>query len=175
MAANTVDVAGNDFYLKIAGVLLLSFSAASAMTSTFSYRGLIAGIAAVASLLLLRSAEKASRKEGRTDRMKVSLVTSTVLYEMVLLMGAASAASKFASVLAIAAVGFTELLQVETKQELKKSFSPDIGREGRVVALAVALAGHSFNTWMLFYGLLFVALLAIYDSLVLIHRLSREL
>ncbi|MFB6191511.1 MAG: hypothetical protein ABEJ64_03715 [Candidatus Nanohaloarchaea archaeon] len=164
-----------DFYLKIAGALLLSLSAASMMTTATGYRGVVAGIAAVSALLLVKSAERSSRRHGRTDRMKVSLVTSTVLYEIVLLVGAASAASKFAGVLAIAAVSFSELLHTEAMQELKQSFSPDIGREGRIIVLALSLAVSGFNSWVLFYGLLFIAVLAVYDSLRLIHRLSREL
>jgi hypothetical protein len=168
-------VAAKDFYPRLAGALLLSLGAASLMPTDIPWNGVIAGIAAVTSLALVRSAARTSRKEGRTDSMKVALVSSTVLYELVLLIGAASVSSKFASVIAVAAVGFSELLHVETSQKLKQTFAKSVGREGRVLVLAASLAAHSFNTWFLFYGLVFIALLAIYDSLVLIHRLYREL
>ncbi|MFB6147529.1 MAG: hypothetical protein ABEJ66_01460 [Candidatus Nanohaloarchaea archaeon] len=164
-----------DFYIRLGGTLLLALSASSVLTTTAGMKGLLAGAFTLSALVLLRSAETSSRKEGRDDRMKVALVSTTVLYELVLLVGAASLAGKFVSVLAVAAVSFSELLHVETQQRLKQSFTPDIGREGRVSILAFAFAGYSFNSWILFYGLAFIALLAIYDSLALLHRLRTGL
>lgn len=168
-------MAAKDFYPRLAGALLLAVAASSLMPSDIPWRGIVAGIAAVASMLLIRSAASSSRREGRNDRMKVALVSSTVLYEFVLLIGAASVSGKFAPVIAISAVGFSELLHVESSQKLKQKFTKSIGREGRVAVLAASLAAYSFNTWFLFYGLVFIALLAIYDSMTLIHRLYREL
>ncbi len=170
-------MAKKQFYLRISAALLLSLSAATVLSTSAEYAGVIAGASAISSLLLMRSAERTSRMEGRTDRMKVALTSSTVLYELILLLGAVSLAvvPKYAVAIVFAAVAFTEILQLETEQKLRTAFTPDIGREGRIVVLGASLVAYSFNTWFLFYGILFLALLAIYDSLRLIHHINDEI
>lgn len=157
--------------------LVLSIFAATVLTTSIAYKGLIAGTAAVTCLALVRSAEKTSRLEGRTDRMKVALTSSTVLYELVLIVGAVSlpVIPKYAAALIFATVAFTEILQLETEQKLKTTFTPDIGREGRIVALGTSLLAYWFNSYFLFYGILFISLIAIYDALRILHILNREI
>lgn len=169
-------MAENNFYPKLAGALVLSLISASILTADTVYAGILSGIAALSAFFLVRHAEDTSLKHGRTDRMKVGLASTSVLYELLLFLGAASAAiiPKYAAAIVIASIGFAEILRLEVEQELRESFTADIGRQGRVIVLAVSLAAHSINTWYLFYGIFFIALLAIYDSMGLIHRLWRE-
>ncbi len=165
----------NKFYFRLAGVLLLALSAASILTTQAEYTGVVAGVATVSALALMRSAEKSSLQSGRTDQMKVALVSSNTLYELILLLGAVSLPiiPKYAAAILLASVAFAEILRLETEQSLRETFSPDIAREGRLIVLALALVAYSFNPYFLFYGVLFIALLAIYDSLRLIHQLYK--
>ncbi len=167
---------GNSFYLKIGSAVLLAVAAASILTTSTRYAGIVAGLAGLSALLALKSAEKTTRKTGRTERMKVSLVTSGILVELLLLLGAFSnpIIPKYAAAITLAAIAFYEIVNLEVEQEIKKRYEPDIGRVGRMVALAGALAAYEVNVYYLFYGTLFVFLLAVYDSLRLVHQLSRE-
>ncbi len=168
---------GNSFYLKVGSAVLLSVAAASILTTSTRYAGIVAGLAGLSALLAIKSAVKTGRKTGRTERMKVSLVTAGIMVELLLLLGAFSnpIIPKYAAAITLAAIAFYEILDLEVRQEIKKNYTPDIGRNGRIVALAGALAAYEVNVYYLFYGTLFVFLLAVYDSLRLIHRLSREL
>lgn len=170
-------MANTEFYLRTTSTLVLSLFAATVLTTSTTYRGFIAGAAAITCLALMRSAEKTSRLEGRTDRMKIALTSSTVLYELVLMVGAVSlpVVPKYSAAILFASVAFTEILQLETEQKLRATFTPDIGREGRIIVLGASMAASSFNAWFLFYGLLFISLLAVYDALRLVHQINSKI
>lgn len=172
-----MNVKNRKFYFELGAVLLAALASASLMTSQINYRGLLAGITAISALGLMKAAESSSLATGRTDRMKAALVGSTTLYEFVLLLGASSpnVIPKALAAVTVASVGFVELLHLESEQRLKTSFTKDVGRTGRIVVLGLSLMAFSFNTYYLFYGLAFVALLAVYDSARLIHHIRKEI
>jgi len=167
----------SEFYLKVAGVLLLSLASALFLSTTMAYSGVYSGVAAISALMLATQLDRKTKKTGRTDKMKAVLLTATVLYELVIFLAAFSTpvVSKALAAITLTSIAFTEILGLELYQKLQRSYTPEIGREGRITVLAISLAGYSFNAYILYYGLVIVFLMSAYDSLKFIHQLYREL
>lgn len=165
------------FYLKLATASALALITSYMLTTGYALKGVIGGLSAFAVIYLIRSASVESRKKGRTSKMKLSLINTTVLTELVLLLGAFSLpiVPKYLAVITLTSVGFVELLKLEGFQQFRTSFSLDVGRNGRIVTLGLSLIGFYFNDYLLFYGLVLLSLLAVYDSLRIIHQLREEL
>lgn len=108
--------------------------------------------------------------------MKVSLVSTAVLYELILLLGAFSlpVIPKYAAAITLAAIAFNETLDLEIARKIRVETGNKVGRDGRMVALVASLAAYSFNEFYLFYGVVFIFLLASYDSLTILHRIRTE-
>ncbi|MFB6292189.1 MAG: hypothetical protein ABEI58_02235 [Candidatus Nanohaloarchaea archaeon] len=167
----------NSFYLSLVGALALSLVSALFLNIDMQNQGVLAGMAGLSALFLVKYARRKSRMEGRDDRMKVALETTTVLYELVILLGVFSTAiiPKYAAAIVFAAIAFTEILNLELNQQLKVSKEADIGREGRTLVILVSLLAFNFNEYYLFYGTLFVFVLTVYDALRILHMMIAEL
>ncbi len=167
----------NSFYLSLIGALSLSLTSALFLNIEMQNQGVLAGMAGLSALFLVKYARRTSRMEGRTDGMKVALTTTTLLYELVIILGVASTAiiPKYAAAILLAAIAFTEAMNLELNQQLQVTKQGDIGREGRLLVLLVSLLAFNFNEYYLFYGVLFVFVLTVYDALRILHQMIAEL
>lgn len=155
------------FYLKISGAAISTVLASTALILNYSMKGLIAATLTIAAALLIRSAEKTSRKTGRTDRMKTALEAVRPGAELLLISaGLISYSTGTAAAAAvIGLVAFSEIFE-RSIDEAEEFF----GQEVRVGLLVLSFIGFGFNQYVLFYGLLAVGLVAAFDSLYMLYR-----
>lgn len=156
-----------NFYLKTVGGLTAVILAATALITNFNSKGLTAAVLTAVGAGLIRSAERKSRKTGRTDSMKTTLRALRPGTEIILISagllsyGPATAVS----VTVLGLVTFSEIL-VRSVDDVEEFF----GQEIRVTLLFLAFLGLVFNPYVLFYGLLALGLVAGFDSLYILYR-----
>jgi hypothetical protein len=155
------------FYLKILAATLSVLAATTALMINLPNRGLIAAALTVAAAALVRSAEKTSRKTGRTERMKAVLEAVRPGAELALISAGLITYSPSTAVTAaaIGLVSFSEIFE-RSIDETGEFF----GQEVRVGLVVLSFIGFGFNQYVLFYGLLAVGLVAAFDSLYMLYR-----
>ncbi len=167
------------FYLSVTGAVLLALVSASVLTTELAYKALLAAALGFTAFLLMKYADRSSRKTGRDDRMKTTFISASILYELLLFLGVASTAviteNPEIGFIALAGIALAESLDLELTQQLKSTVSQDLGRNARVLVLVASTAAYHFQPYYLFYGVALVFLIAAYDSLRLIHQIREEL
>ena len=157
-----------DFYLKISGALLSIIIAGTALIMSVGGKGLIAAALTAVAAILIKNAEKTSRKTGRTKKMKTALKLSKEYGEFIVI-SAGLISYPAGPTTTAAVIGFTAL-----SNTVQKDFSDTgafLGQEIRVGILILAFIGLTFNQYLLFYGLLALGLVAVSDSLYMLYRI----
>ena len=157
-----------DFYLKISGALLSIVAASTALMIDYSGKGLIAATLTAIAAFLIKNAEKNSRKTGRTHNMKTALKASKEGGELLLIAAGLISYPAGAAVTA-AVIGFIAFYGT-VKDEISETEGL-FGQEIRVGLLILAFLGLQINSYILFYGLLAVGLVAAFDTLYVLYRI----
>ena len=157
-----------DFYLKISGALLSIVTASTALILDYSGKGLIAAVLTVGAAFLIKNAEKTSRKTGRTHNMKTSLKASKEGGEL-LIISAGLISYPAGTAVTAAVIGFLAFYGT-VKNEISETEGL-LGQEIRIGLLILAFIGLQVNSYILFYGLLAVGLVAAFDSLYMLYRI----
>lgn len=165
----------NRFYLGATGSIALALLSAIVILFEPEYI-LLSALGTAASILSLRFARNISRKKGRDDRMKAVLSSTSILYELTILLAVFSLpiVPKYLVSVTLAAIFFSELFRLEMIQKLKLTYTRFFNREKRMIVLAVSIGGYSFNNYLLFYGILIIALISVYSSLRTLYGLTDQ-
>lgn len=165
-----------DFYLGLAATVVLSVSAVLTVLSSIEFKAFIAAAELFAAYIILEKSKAGSRKTGRTDAMKISVSSTEILYELIALAGVMLVATvpKPLAVAVLGLVAFTELVQRDVVRKLKSSYRLDIGRNGRIGVLAASLIASGFNDYYIFYGVIVVGAVTLYDLLKMVRHIHSE-
>ncbi|MFB6175199.1 MAG: hypothetical protein ABEJ87_04450 [Candidatus Nanohalobium sp.] len=156
-----------NFYLKISGAAISVILAASALILNTGIRGLTAAAFTAAAAVLIRSAEKSSRKTGRTDRMKATLKAVKPAAELILISSGLISYSPTTTV-STAVIGLVSFSEIFSRGGLESQ--EFFGQEVRTGLLILTFIGLTFNEYILFYGLIAVGLVAAFDSLYMLYE-----
>jgi len=160
-------VQNQNFYLKISGALISIITASTALILNYSMKGLVAAILTVTAAVLVKNAEKTSRKTGRTKQMKTALKASKEGGELLVL---SAALIRYPGGAAVTAAVIGSVASYGTVSKSISNMEGLLGQEIRVGLLILAFLGLMINQYLLFYGLLAVGLVAAFDSLYMLYR-----
>lgn len=156
----------NTFYPKIGGAILATVTAAISLLTSYSSSNIFAGVLVIAAVILVKSAETESRKTGRTEQMKASLKAVKPGAELILI-SAALIIYSAPVYIAVSVIGLYSFSEIFSKSSGSKEF---FGEEVRVGLLIIAFLGHTLNQYILFYGLLAIAIVAGLDISYMLYK-----
>lgn len=156
----------NTFYPKISGAVLATVAASASLLVSYSSSNIVAGILVISAVILIKSAEKESRKTGRTDRMKASLKAVKPGAELILISSALVLYSTPVYI-TVSVIGLYSFSEIFSKSSDFKEF---FGEEVRVGLFIIAVLGYTVNQYVLFYGLLAIGAVAASDSAYMLYK-----
>lgn len=155
------------FYLKITGAITSIVAASTVLFLNYSMKGPLAALFTLLAALLIKNAEKSSRKTGRTERMKKSLKASKEGGELLLISAGLVSYPASAAVTA-AVIGFVSFSG--TVEKNISDVDAFLGQETRIGLAILAFGGFYLNQYLLFYGFLAIGLVAVFDSAYMLYN-----
>lgn len=152
---------------KVEGLLISSV--VLAVLTPISFYGfktpILAGLLAISSLIVYRYVDGEGSKSSLTDLDELKLVYSQKSIEILLLLTAVSApsVSKPVAVAALLLVFLGETIRDETEAVSKQLIKPYAGFELRALVLGIGFLGQSIAAFSLFYSLVLVSVLTLYE------------
>lgn len=164
------------FYGYTALSLVFAIGTVLAIHNLSIHSGIVAGVAALASIGFYELAEKQANRTGKDKRTKITLSISQPAYE-ILILGAVLATNivpVYLAISVISAVLLSQLVEEKIINKLRQSIQPRFGQRTRVGVTVLTLFLSALNQLYIFYGMWIVGIIAIYDLSDIIYRSIRN-
>ncbi len=159
------------FYTYSALVFLFAFAAAVTFNILESYPGFLAGFMVLSGFFTMRLALAEASKRSKTQNMKMTLVLISPLYEAVILLGVvfSDIIPGYLIGISLISVLLTKIIEHGFSRELRELTTPFIGQDIRILTLSVGFILSEVNIYYIFYSVVLITLIALYDSIRMIY------
>jgi hypothetical protein len=163
--------------ITILGGLSLILAATPA-TSTYletSYTALISGFAVLAYLASSKLLDRKILEESTSRKAKAfqDLITTLSIFLIIGSAGLADITPVWLTVSTVGLLGAVKVFQLQMSRRYRKSFRLGIGQDYWLTLIALILLGSHLNSYFLFYGLIVLNLVLIYDTGSLVRKIKR--